>query len=211
MGTPRFLPLWFDQNDTSGQPLYAVVNGKLVQYIFDVVSGSLVSPVPVAGVSGTWQLFVGNGPPSGTTIVNSANYNDWYWDFANGNLWVCNVTGNPGTWLQIKAFTPFLYSVASNVPSNFQTVSYAPVASDRGKNITMQASTGINCTLNPATFANGDSFVVTQFGTGAITFVPGAGVTINSLDGLVTAGLAAQVSVWWNSSTSVWLSGQLTT
>jgi hypothetical protein len=102
-----------------------------------------------------------------------------------------------------------LYTVAQSAPSNFQTGSYAPVLSDRGKVITIASASAVTVTLNEGIFSNGDNFAVCQFGAGEITFAAGTGVTITSLDGLTTTGEGAFVSVWWNSPAGPYLVGNL--
>ncbi len=68
---------------------------------------------------------------------------------------------------------------------NAQTASYTLVLTDAGKIVRVTNASAVNVTVPPnssVAFETGDSIIVSQSGAGQVTFVAGAGVTINSFD-----------------------------
>ncbi len=87
-------------------------------------------------------------------------------------------------------------SATSLIP-NVQTSSYTLVLTDVAKCIVMNSASGVNLTIPPGVFQVGT--VVTWYGLGAglVTFVPGAGVTIEkSSTTLVTRAQGAFGGIW---------------
>ena len=87
-----------------------------------------------------------------------------------------------------------------------QTSSYTFAITDSGKVTPFNSSSAMNATIPPnssVAFAVGATLYIEQTGSGAVTFVAGAGVTINTPFGAATAGVGA-----WRAavqmSTNVW-------
>ena len=103
-----------------------------------------------------------------------------------------------------SAITPLdlrssIASAAGLIP-NVQTVSYTLVLTDIAKCIVMNSASGVNLTIPPnSSVAFQVGTVITWYGLGAglVTFVPGAGVTIEkSSSTLVTRAQAAFGGIW---------------
>ena len=78
-------------------------------------------------------------------------------------------------------------NVIYNIALNAQTGSYTLVAADRGKMVTMNSGSALNCTVPPnssVAFAIGTSIQVSQLGAGQVTMVAGSGVTLRYTPGL---------------------------
>jgi hypothetical protein len=60
------------------------------------------------------------------------------------------------------------------------TTGYTLVVSDLNKLVTLDNSSSINLTVPPSVFSAGDVVNIAQIGTGQVTLLQGAGVTINS-------------------------------
>lgn len=60
------------------------------------------------------------------------------------------------------------------------TTGYTLVVSDLNKLVTLDNSSSINLTVPPSVFSAGDVVNISQIGTGQVTLLQGAGVTINS-------------------------------
>jgi hypothetical protein len=75
--------------------------------------------------------------------------------------------------------------ILNGMPSNTQTgTTYTFALSDSGKLCTFNNSSAVTVTIPPASsvaFPVDAQILVSQYGTGQVTFAPGAGVTINSL------------------------------
>jgi hypothetical protein len=71
------------------------------------------------------------------------------------------------------------------------------------KTITVPADSDVD-------FPPGTEIVVYQEAAGQVTFAPGVGVTINSVNGLKTSGTGARVSLFKRQSNTWWLSGSTT-
>ena len=74
---------------------------------------------------------------------------------------------------------------------NNQTASYSPVLADAGRYVHVTNAVGVTITV-PAdasvAYAIGTTIRFEQSGAGALTFAPAAGVTLNSLGGLLSSG-----------------------
>ena len=72
---------------------------------------------------------------------------------------------------------------------------YTLVAGDLGKWVTSSNASGVTITVPPSVFVAGNTINVQQTGAGQVTFAQGAGVTITSTGGTVSAPkLRAQYS-----------------
>lgn len=95
------------------------------------------------------------------------------------------------------------------MPTNLQTVSYAPVIGDLGKCIEMNSSSPTTITLNTGIFAAGDTFEVCQVGTGTVTFAAGAGFTADYYGSLSLLGQWTTATVRYRSGTEAVIAGAL--
>lgn len=80
-----------------------------------------------------------------------------------------------------------LNSALNQITINPQTASYTLVTNDQGGMITVNSTSATNVTLPPNStvpLAVGTTLIVAQLNTGQVTFVAGAGVTINGTPGV---------------------------
>jgi hypothetical protein len=98
---------------------------------------------------------------------------------ANGTVLTANGSG--------AASFSAISAPSLTVAQNAQTASYTLVLTDQDKLIEMNAATALNITIPPnssVAFPTGSQVHVLQVGAGQVTVVAGAGVTVNSSDGL---------------------------
>ena len=92
-----------------------------------------------------------------------------------------------------------------------KTASYTLVASDNNKLIEMNVATANNVTINNSVFSAGNQILVSQYGAGQVTFVAGAGVTLQSPSGkLKLTGQYSLATIIAISATEFYISGDLT-
>ena len=84
--------------------------------------------------------------------------------------------------------SPVINGALINLTLNAQTgTTYTAVAGDSGKLVTLSNASAITMTLPPSVFAIGEQINFVQLGAGQVTFAQGAGVTIISAGGTVSA------------------------
>jgi hypothetical protein len=180
----------------------------------NVISVGLNTP-PVSPVNG--DSYVVGTAPTGlwTGQANSIAY--WttddptnipgYWMFfAPKSGWIVGSAG------QIYIFGTSWGLVSSGVAINNQTANYIAALSDNNNLVNMTMAVSGTVTVPPnssVAFPIGAVLTVVQAGIGQITFVQGAGVTINTPASLATRTQFSTISVI-QTATDVWLaSGDL--
>ena len=88
--------------------------------------------------------------------------------------------------------TPVITFPVMSVAINSQTSAYTLSATDKSKMVIVTSSSTANVTVPPAVFSQGDVVYISRSGSGALSLVAGAGVTISASPGLA---LRAQASV----------------
>jgi hypothetical protein len=88
--------------------------------------------------------------------------------------------------------TPILSFPVMSVAINSKTAAYELAATDKSKMIIVTSSSTANVTVPPGVFSQGDVVYISRSGSGALSLVQGAGVTITGTPGLA---LRAQGSV----------------
>lgn len=105
-----------------------------------------------------------------------------------------------------------LFASAISVEPNVKTVSTTLALTDLGMGLVMNSASAVNVTVPPNVFQVGVAIPWYGLGAGLITFVPGAGVTIERRAGatLVSAVQGASGGLWQRAS-NIWvLSGDIT-
>jgi hypothetical protein len=104
-------------------------------------------------------------------------------------------------------------TLPSTIPSNGQSSAYVLVLTDAGDSIDVTSATATTVTVPPnssVAFPIGTVLEVSQLGTGQITIVAGAGVTLNSPGSLVHTRVQYSVLSLRKLTTNTWiLSGDL--
>jgi hypothetical protein len=138
-----------------------------------IATGGTVSSVALTAPA----IFTVSGSP-----VTSAGTLSFSLNSQTANLVLASPASGSGT-------PTFRAIVASDIPttSNTQTgTTYTFALSDSGKLCTFSNSSAVTVTIPPASsvaFPTDTEILVSQYGTGQVTFIAGAGVTINSLLG----------------------------
>lgn len=105
-----------------------------------------------------------------------------------------------------------IYGFMNTLPLSTQTASYTAALTDQGTRVRMNASSAVNFTIPPnssVAFPVGISIVISQEGSGQVTLVPGAGVTLHTPATLATRTQYSQIQVQQD-SVNVWeVSGDL--
>lgn len=94
------------------------------------------------------------------------------------------------------------------VVSNTQTTSYTLALSDAGKSVEMNSSSPNNVIVplnSSVPFPIGTSIDVVQYGTGQTTIVAAGGVTLRSLDGLLSLATQYAAASLYKRATDEWV------
>lgn len=129
------------------------------------------------------------------------------------------VSNKAGNELDSQYTSVSLYKVASDswaaifddtggyLKSNSQSASYTLAASDLNKIIEVTAASSASIIVPPNSsteLKNGFSVDIIQIGTGAVTIVPGSGVTLQSKDGFLTLSGQYAAASLYKRSTDTW-------
>lgn len=111
------------------------------------------------------------------------------------------------------ASTAYVDDSNSTETQNAQVgTTYATVATDRGKMVTLSNAGAIVVTLSAATHAAKDRIDFLAIGAGQVSFVGGGGVTVSSSGSkLKLTGQFSGATVYWTSATQCYLIGDITT
>lgn len=113
--------------------------------------------------------------------------------------------------------TGLLHSINLNtkklldIKINRKSTSHVAVATDKNTLIEIDSSVAESITIPANVFENGNQFLVSQYGTGQISFVAGTGVTFRSSGNkLKTSAQFSLVTVIAISPTEFYIAGDLT-
>lgn len=111
------------------------------------------------------------------------------------------------------ATTAQVYSTVTTVPENAQTgTAYTLVASDKGKMVTLSNAAAITLTIPASVFGVNDRVDLLQYGSGQISVVAGAGLTLRSAGSrLKFSSQYSGATIWFKSATEAVLIGDITT
>jgi len=151
---------------------------------------------------GTYDIYCAAGAANSVIIENSAPIGAIFQGATAGIVAGAGATVS-GTWpTQTVAIT------GSTI--NAQTVSYTAVLGDNQNLVTINDASANNFTVPPnssVAFPVGAVLTVSQLGAGQITLVAGAGVTINSPGGSLTARAQYSTVFLTKLATNTWLAG----
>lgn len=108
----------------------------------------------------------------------------------------------------VVASTAHVYSTVTTLPENYHAENYTLALTDAGHMVAMDNVAARTITIPPFSttpFRTNTRINLVQLGTGAVTLVAGAGVTIFAPNGDLTLGGRYNTCTLWNHSQNVWV------